>query len=44
MDSAGTALGSAATVLALAEQLTGRSGDYGLAPSARRVVPVVAAD
>lgn len=44
VDSAGTALGSAATVLALAEQLTGRSGDYGLAASARRVVPVVAGD
>ena len=41
VDSAGTTLGSVATVLALAEQLTGRSGDYGLAPSARRVVPVV---
>jgi hypothetical protein len=44
VDSAGTTIGSAATVLALAEQLTGRSGDYGLAPSARRVVPVVGAD
>jgi len=40
VDSAGTAIGSAATVLALAEQLTGRSGDYGLGASARRVLPV----
>ena len=44
VDSAGTALGSVATVLALAEQLTGRSGDYGLGASARRVVPVVRGD
>jgi hypothetical protein len=44
VDSAGTPLGSAATVLALAEQLTGRAGDYGLGPSARRVVPVVGTD
>lgn len=44
VDSAGTTVGSAATVLALAEQLTGRSGDYGLAASARRVVPVVGGD
>ena len=43
VDSAGTTVGSVATVLALAEQLTGRSGDYGLAPSARRVVPVLRA-
>ena len=44
VDSAGTTVGSTASILALAEQLTGRSGDYGLAASARRVVPVLAGD
>jgi hypothetical protein len=44
VDSAGTVIGSTATVLALAEQLAGRSGDYGLGASARRVVPVVSGD
>ena len=41
VDSAGTTVGSAALVLALAEQVAGRSGDYGLGDSARRVLPVV---
>ena len=44
VDSAGTTVGSAALVLALAEQAGGRAGDYGLGPSARRVLPLVAAD
>lgn len=44
VDSAGTPIGSAALVLALAEQVAGRSGDYGLGASARRVLPVVTAD
>jgi hypothetical protein len=43
VDSAGTTVGSAALVLALAEQVGGRSGDYGLGASARRVLPLVAA-
>ena len=44
VDSAGTTVGSAALVLALAEQVGGRAGDYGLGASARRVLPPVAAD
>lgn len=43
VDSAGTTVGSAALVLALAEQVGGRAGDYGLGTSARRVLPLVAA-
>ena len=43
VDSAGTTVGSAALVLALAEQVGGRAGDYGLGASARRVLPLVAA-
>ena len=43
VDSAGTTVGSAALVLALAEQVGGRSGDYGLGASARRVLPLAAA-
>lgn len=43
VDSAGTTVGSAALVLALAEQVGGRAGDYGLGASARRVLPPVAA-
>jgi hypothetical protein len=41
VDSAGSTVGSAALVLALAEQVGGRSGDYGLGASARRVLPLV---
>ena len=44
VDSAGTALGSAALVLAIAEQVDGGQGDYGLGRSARRVVPRLTAD
>ena len=44
VDSAGTALGSAALVLALAEQVDGDEGDYGLGRSASRVVPRIARD
>ena len=43
VDSAGTTVGSAALVLALAEQVGGRAGDYGLGASARRVLPLAAA-
>jgi hypothetical protein len=42
VDSAGTTVGSAALVLALAEQVGGRAGDYGLGASARRVLPLAA--
>jgi hypothetical protein len=42
VDSAGTTVGSAAVVLALAEQVGGRAGDYGLGASARRVLPLAA--
>jgi hypothetical protein len=43
VDSAGTTVGAAALTLALAEQVRGRAGDYGLGASARRVLPLVAA-
>jgi hypothetical protein len=43
VDSAGTTVGRAALVLAFAEQVGGRAGDYGLGASARRVLPLVAA-
>ncbi|HTE73603.1 MAG TPA: copper transporter [Actinomycetes bacterium] len=42
VDSAGTTVGSAALVLALAEQVGGRAGDYGLGALARRVLPLAA--
>jgi hypothetical protein len=43
VDSAGTTVGAAALVLALAEQVDGRAGDYGLGVAARRVLPLAAA-
>ncbi len=42
VDTAGSGAGELATVLGLAEQLTGRSGDYGSASGADALVPDVA--
>lgn len=42
VDTAGSGAGDLATVLGLAEQLAGRSGDYGFGPGADALVPDVA--